>query len=99
MNILLLVMLGWNELIDPFVENFSVDLFHENYLLIGGLVLLFFIMFILSLRFSSPLIAIIMIPILFWVNSWAGMQNLLVIAGVILGGIIGAALLKWYNKR
>ena len=99
MNLMLLIMISWNDLIQPFTENFTFDLFHENYLLMGGLVILFFIMFILSLRFSSPLIAIIMIPILFWVNSWAGMENLLVVAGVILGGIIGAALLKWYNKR
>lgn len=94
-----LVLTGWNELIDPFVENFTGHIFEGNLPVLGLIVFLFFLMFILSLRFSAPLMSVIMIPILFWVNSWAGMKNMLVLAGILLGAVIGAALLKWYNKR
>lgn len=99
MNVLFLVLIGFNELIDPFVENFTSGMFGGNFPVLGLIVFLFFMMFILALRFSVPLLAIIMIPILFWINSWAGMKNMLVIAGILLGVTIGGALLKWYNKR
>jgi len=94
-----ILMTAWSNLTDPFVENFTQGVFQGNLPVAGVLVLLFFLMFILSLRFTAPLMAVIMIPVLFWINSWAGMKDLLVLAGVLLGGIIGAALLKWYNKR
>jgi len=99
MNWMYFVMVGWNDFIEPFQENFTQDLLGGNLPVAGVLCLLFFLMFVLSLRFSAPLMALIMIPLLIWVNSWAGMNDLLVVAGIMLGGIIGAALLKWYNKR
>jgi len=94
-----LVLIAFNELIDPFVENFTNGIFEGNLPVLGLIIFLFFMMFILALRFSVPLLAIIMIPILFWINSWAGMKNMLVIAGILLGVILAAALLKLYNKR
>lgn len=101
MNVYLLniVLIAWNELVDPFVENFTSGIFEGNLPVLGMIVFLFFLMFILALRFSVPLLAVIMIPILFWINSWAGMKNMLVIAGILLGAVIAGSLLKLYNKR
>lgn len=88
----------WEEITTPFYDLFY-DLFGGNLPVVGLVAVLFFLMFILSLRFSASLMVIIMIPVLFWINSWTDLADMLVIAGILFGGILGAALLKWYHKR
>jgi hypothetical protein len=100
MNLALLlstiVMTSWQDVMDLFGE--ANDIFGGYLALIGLLVVLFFLMVVLMLRFTLPLVAIVMIPVIFWVSSRFALGDMLIILGIMVGIMFGIALLKWYRR-
>lgn len=96
-----IVMVTWDEFTRPIGENLTQGVFHGNILILGLIIFLFILMFILMLRFTIPLVAIIMIPLIFYLSSAQagfGMGDLLLIVAIMVGIIFGIALVKWYRR-
>ena len=89
-----IVMLEWNELLEPVAESLA-DMI-GNPLLIGLIVLLFFSMFALFLLIPFSALLVIEIPLCFVVFEWV--PQLRPVVGIMVGILIGMALIKWVRR-
>lgn len=87
-------MIAWNELLDPIGENLA-DMI-GNPLLIGLIILLFFSMFALFLLIPFSALIVIEIPLCFMVFEW--IPQLRPVIGIMVGILIGMALIKWVRR-
>lgn len=89
-----IVMSIWDMLIDPFVD-LSENLL-GNPLLIGAVILLFFIMFMLVLFIPFEAQVTIYIPMFFIVFEY--IPSLRIVIAIIVGIGIGLGLIKWVRR-
>jgi hypothetical protein len=94
MNLPLVVMIAWNELLDPIGESLA-DMI-GNPLLVGLVILLFFTMFALFLLIPFSALLVIEIPLCFVVFEW--IPQLRPVVGIMVGILIGMALIKWVRR-
>lgn len=94
MEILLATGYNWSSITAPF-EDIAENLI-GNPLLIGGIVLLFFVLIVLASRIGFESMMVIMIPVLFLVFIW--IPALQIIVGIMIGVLIGIGLLKWIRR-
>jgi hypothetical protein len=90
-------MITWDEFFSPMGENLS-GIFGDNGQFLGLIIFLFFLMFILMLRFTIPLVAIIFIPLIFFISEEYSLVDIRVLAGITFGIIFGIALVKWFKR-
>jgi hypothetical protein len=95
-SFLLPLMVSWSDVQDFF----SGDLGFGGHVALMGLVIFLFFIFLCLILFGGMIsvVAVPILPLIFWLASAFALTDLLIIIGIMVGILFGFALIKWYRR-
>jgi len=92
------VMVAWENVTQLFGNFTNGSSILSNPLVLGLIILLFFAMLILALRFTFVLLVVPMFLVIFIASEMGLGVDIRVIVGIMLGVLVGLSILKWIRK-